>query len=50
MIPFYEAKEKIRSYLEAKKVDEARKQLVAELRQQTGIKRSGADKALAFVR
>ena len=50
MIPFYEAKEKIRSYLEARKAEETRKQLVAELQQQTRIKRSGADKALAFVR
>jgi hypothetical protein len=50
MIPFYEAKEKIRSYLEAKKVDEARKQLVAELRQQTGIKRFGAEPAVASFR
>jgi hypothetical protein len=46
MIPFYEAKEKIRSYLEAKKADEARKQLVAEVRQQTEIKRFGAESAV----
>jgi hypothetical protein len=50
MITFHEAKEKIRSFLEARKAEETRKQLVAELQQQTRIKRSGADKALAFVR
>ena len=49
MITFYEAKEKIRSFLAARKLDEARKQLVAELQQQTRIQRFGVDKALASV-
>jgi hypothetical protein len=50
MITFHEAKENIRSFLEARKLDEARKQLVSELRQQTRIQRFGPDKALASVR
>jgi hypothetical protein len=50
MIPFYEAKEKIRSFLAARKLDEARKQLVAELQQQTRIQRFGAEPAVASFR
>jgi len=38
-IPFYEARDKIKTYLESKKVHEARKQLVADLQQLTPIQR-----------
>ena len=38
-IPFYEARDKIKTYLESKKVNEARKQQVADLQQLTPIQR-----------
>ena len=46
-IPFYEAREKIKTYLEARRVEEARQQLVANLERQRPVQRFAADKTLA---
>lgn len=48
-IPFYEAREKIKTYLEARRVEEARQQLVANLQRQRPVQRFVPDKALAAV-
>ena len=48
-IPFYEAREKIKTYLEARRVEEARQQLVANLQQQRPVQRFAPDKTLAAV-
>ena len=40
-IPFYEARDKIKTYLEGKRVDEARRELVADLQQLKPIQRFG---------
>ena len=48
-IPFYEAREKIKTYLEARRVEEARQQLVANLQRQRPVQRFGPDKTLAAV-
>jgi len=46
-IPFYEARDKIKTYLESKKVHEARKQLVADLQQLTLVQRFAPGQTLA---
>jgi hypothetical protein len=46
-IPFYEAREKIKTYLEARRVEEARQQLVANLQRQRPVQRFAPDKTLA---
>ena len=48
-IPFYEAREKIKTYLEARRVEEARQQLVANLQRQRPVQRFAPDKTLAAV-
>jgi len=48
-IPFYEAREKIKTYLEARRVEEARQQLVANLQRQKPVQRFAPDKTLAAV-
>ena len=48
-IPFYEAREKIKTYLEARRVEEARQQLVADLQRQKPVQRFAPDKTLAAV-
>jgi parvulin-like peptidyl-prolyl cis-trans isomerase-like protein len=48
-IPFYEAREKIKTYLEARRVEGARQQLVANLQQQKPVQRFAPDKTLAAV-
>lgn len=49
-IPFYEAQEKIKIYLEVRRQDELRKKLVSELRQRVSVQRFGPDTVLAAVR
>ena len=46
-IRFYEAREKIKTYLEARRVEEARQQLVANLQRQRPVQRFAPDKTLA---
>jgi len=46
-IRFYEAREKIKTYLEARRVEEARQQLVADLQRQKPVQRFAPDKTLA---
>ena len=46
-IPFYEAREKIKTYLEARRVEEARQQLVANLQRQRPVQRFAPDNTLA---
>ena len=48
-IPFYEAREKIKTYLETRRVEEARQQLVANLQRQRPVQRFAPDKTLAAV-
>jgi hypothetical protein len=48
-IPFYEAREKIKTYLEARRVEEVRQRLVANLQRQKPVQRFAPDKALAAV-
>jgi PPIC-type PPIASE domain len=48
-IPFYEAREKIKTYLEARRVEEVRQRLVANLQQQKPVQRFAPDKTLAAV-
>jgi plasmid stability protein len=48
-IPFYEAREKIKTYLETRRVEEARQQLVANLQRQRPVQRFASDKTLAAV-
>jgi PPIC-type PPIASE domain len=48
-IRFYEAREKIKTYLEARRVEEARQQLVADLQRQKPVQRFATDKTLAAV-
>jgi hypothetical protein len=48
-IPFYEAREKIKTYLEARRVEEARQQVVANLQQQRPVQRFAQDKTLAAI-
>jgi parvulin-like peptidyl-prolyl isomerase len=49
-IPFYEAQEKIKIYLEVRRQEELRKKLVSELRQRVSVQRFGPDTELAAVR
>jgi hypothetical protein len=49
-IPFYEAQEKIKTYLEARRREELRKKLVSELRQRVSVQRFGPDTTLVAVR
>jgi PPIC-type peptidyl-prolyl cis-trans isomerase-like protein len=46
-IPFYEARDKIKTYLESKRVEEARKQLVADLQQLKPIQRFALGQTVA---
>ena len=46
-IRFYEAREKIKTYLEARRVEEARQQLIANLQRQKPVQRFAPDKTLA---
>ena len=48
-IPFYEAREKIKTYLETRRVEEARQQLVTNLQRQRPVQRFAPDKTLAAV-
>jgi hypothetical protein len=48
-IPFYEARDKIKTYLEARRVEGARQQLVANLQRQKPVQRFAPDKTLAAV-
>jgi hypothetical protein len=48
-IPFYEAREKIKTYLETRRVEESRQQLVAHLQRQRPVQRFAPDKTLAAV-
>lgn len=48
-IAFYEAREKIRTHLESRRVDEARKQLVAELQRSHPVQRFVPERTLAAV-
>ena len=50
LIPFYQAQEKIRVYLEARREEELRKRLVGQLKQQISVQRFGPDTVLAAVR
>jgi hypothetical protein len=50
LMPFREAKDKIRTYLEVRTTEEARGQLVMELQQQIVVQRFGPEKALASAR
>lgn len=47
---FYEAKEKIRAYLDSRRLEEARKRFAADLRQQISVERFYPDKAVASAR
>jgi hypothetical protein len=47
-IPFYEARNKIKTYLESRKAEEARKQLVADLQQLNPIQRFTPGQTLAL--
>jgi PPIC-type peptidyl-prolyl cis-trans isomerase-like protein len=46
-IAFYEAREKIKTYLEARRVEEARQQLIANLQRLKPVQRFAPDKTLA---
>ena len=46
-IAFYEAREKIKTYLEARRVEEAREQLIANLQRLKPVQRFAPDKTLA---
>ena len=48
-ISFYEAREKIKTYLEARRVEEARQQLVDNLQRQKLVQRFAPEKTLASV-
>jgi len=48
-IPFYEAREKIKTYLETRRVEEACQQLVPNLQRQRPVQRFAPDKTLAAV-
>jgi hypothetical protein len=48
-IPFYEARETIKTYLEARRVEEARQQMVANLEGKKQVQRFAPDKTLAAV-
>jgi parvulin-like peptidyl-prolyl isomerase len=48
-IPFYEARETIKTYLEARRVEEARQQMVANLEGKKHVQRFAPDKTLAAV-
>lgn len=50
LIPFYQAQDKIRVYLEARREEELRKRLVGQLKQQISVQRFGPDTVLAAVR
>jgi hypothetical protein len=46
-IPFYEAKEKIRAFLESRRAEDARQRLVANLQRQWPVQRFAPDKTMA---
>ena len=48
-IPFYEAREKIKTYLESRRVEEARRHLAAEVERRFPVQRFTAEKTLAAV-
>jgi hypothetical protein len=48
-IPFYEAREKIKTYLETRRVEEARQRLVADLQRLKPVQRFAPDKTVAAV-
>jgi len=49
LIPFYEAKEKIKGYLTTSQEEALRKKLLTQLQQQVSVQRFGPDTALAAV-
>jgi hypothetical protein len=50
LMPFYQAREKIKVYLEGRKEEDLRRNLVSQLHRQISVQRFGPDTVLAAVR